>query len=83
MFYLFESSAIDLPMSWNGLYKSISSISVSGSPEIELALATVCFLARPNVKCPLYGANGTPYAYQTYTLTYYGKNYVGSAYATY
>jgi hypothetical protein len=27
-------------MSWDGIYKSISFISVSGSPEIELALAT-------------------------------------------
>ncbi|XP_046445273.1 endoribonuclease CG2145-like [Daphnia pulex] len=77
------SSVIGLPMSWNGLYKSISSISISGSPEIELALATVCFLARPNAKCPLYGANATPYAYQTYTLTYNSKTYIGSAYPTY
>ena len=74
---------IEMPMSWNGLYKAISSISVSGSPEIELALATVCFLARPNAKCPLSGSDGTAYAYQTYTLTYNGNTYVGSAYPTY
>ena len=78
-----QSSVVDLPMSWDGLYKSISSISVSGSPEIELALATVCFLTRPNAKCPLSGSDGTAYAYQTYTLTYNGKDYIGSAYPTY
>ena len=72
-----------MPMNWDGIYKSISSISVSGSPEIELALATVCFLARPNAKCQLLGADGTPYAYQTYTLAYNGNTYVGSAYPTY
>ncbi|XP_046643318.1 uridylate-specific endoribonuclease-like [Daphnia pulicaria] len=77
------SSVIEMPMNWDGIYKSISSISVSGSPEIELALATVCFLARPNSKCPLSGADGTPYAYQTYTLSYNGNTYVGSAYPTY
>lgn len=77
------SSVLEMPMKWDGIYKSISSISVAGSPEIELALATVCFLSRPNAKCPLSGADGTPYAYQTYTLAYNGETYVGSAYPTY
>lgn len=70
-------------MSWDGIYKPISSISVSASPEIDLALATVCFLARPNAKCHLSGADGTAYAYQTYTQAYNSKTYVGSAYPTY
>lgn len=72
-----------MPMSYDGLYKAISSISVSGSPEIEIGLATVCFLARPNAKCPLSGADGTAYAYQTYTLSQNGETYIGSAYPTY
>ena len=70
-------------MKWNNIYKSISSIAVSSSPELELALATVCFLSRPNAKCYLQGANGNAYAYQTYTLDYNGNTYVGSAYPTY
>ena len=69
-------------MSWDGLLKPINSISLAASPEIELALATICFVTRPNVRCPLAGADGTPYAYQTYTLTSKGKIYVGSAYPT-
>nr|CAG4649264.1 EOG090X04MD [Scapholeberis mucronata]SVE93564.1 EOG090X04MD [Scapholeberis mucronata] len=76
------SSLIEIPMSWNGVFKPINSISVAGSPEIELALATICFITRPNVRCPLAGADGTPYAYQTYTYTSKGKTFVGSAYPT-
>lgn len=72
-----------MPMRWDGIYKSISSISVAGSPEVDIALATVCFLARPNAKCPLEGANGNAYAYQTYTLSYNGHTYIGSAYPTF
>ena len=71
-----------MPMSWHGIYKPISSISVAGSPELELALSTICFLARPNKKCKLEGANGTPYKYQTFVMKYKGVEYVGTAYPT-
>jgi len=73
---------IEMPMKWNNIYKSISSIAVGGSPEVELALATVCFMARPNTKCPVQGPNGARYSWQTYTQAYNGKTYVGSAYPT-
>ena len=73
---------IEMPMRWEGIYKSISSIAIASSPELDVALATVCFLARPDKKCPLAGADGSPYAYQTYTLTQNGVTYVGSAYPT-
>jgi len=73
---------LEMPMKWNGIYKSISSIIVGGSPEIELALSTICFKIRPNSKCPLQGSNGVKYAWQTYTLQYGGETYVGSAYPT-
>lgn len=74
---------IEMPMNWRGIYKSISSISVASSPELDLAVATVCFITRVDSKCPLAGADGTFYAYQTYTLTQNGVTYVGSAYPTY
>ena len=71
-----------MPMKWNNIYKAISSIAIGGSPEVELALATVCFMARPNAKCPVQGPNGARYSWQTYTLASNGKTYVGSAYPT-
>lgn len=75
-----QSTLLEVPMSWDGIYKSLNSLTVSNSPELELAIATVCFLARPNAVCPVMGGNGTPYGYQTYTQSYNGKTYVGSAY---
>ena len=74
---------MDFLISWRGLFKSITSISLSSSPELDTALATVCFLARPNALCPLQGANGNAYKYQTYDLLQNGVKYVGSAYPTY
>jgi len=75
-------SMLEMPMMWNGVYKAISSIAVAGSPELEMALGTVCFLTRPNGLCPLHGSNGNVYHYQTYELIYNGVTYVGTAYPT-
>lgn len=77
-----ESKLIEMPMEWEGVYKPINSISVAGSPELQLALGTLCFVARPDAKCSVRGANGAKYYYQTYTYDYYGKKYVGTAYPT-
>ena len=74
---------MDFPIKWRGLFKAITSISLSSSPELDIALATVCFLARPNKLCPLQGANGNAYKYQTYELVQNGVKYVGSVYPTY
>jgi len=75
-------SMLEMPMKWNNVYKPISSIAIAGSPELEIALATVCFLARPNALCRLQGSNNNIYHYQTYTLDYKGVTYVGSAFPT-
>jgi poly(U)-specific endoribonuclease len=77
-----DNTLVEMPMLWTGIYKSISSVNVGGSPELELALATTCFLIRPNALCPVMGLNGLKYSYQTYTLAYNGNTYVGSAYPT-
>jgi len=77
-----ESQVIEMPMDWYGYYKPVNSIAVGGSPELQLALGTVCFLARPDAKCPVVGANGAKYYIQTYTYNYKGVVYVATAYPT-
>ena len=74
-----------MPMSWNGLYKSISSISVSGSPELSWPWPPSVSWPdlKPSALCIVSGSDGIAYAYQTYTLDYNGNTYVGSAYPTY
>ena len=69
-------------MKWTGVYKPISSIAVGGSPELEMAIATICFVARPNKACRVKGSNGKDYKYDTFTVSHGGKTYIGTAYPT-
>ena len=73
---------MDFPVQWRGLYKSLDSMSMFSSPELDMALMTVCFLARPNALCNVQGSNGVAYKYQTYELIQNGVSYIGSAYPT-
>ena len=77
-----QSTLLEMPLNWLGLFKPISSIAIGCSPELEMALATICFIARPDSLCPVRSSNGQAYHYQTYTLTYKSTVYVGSAYST-
>lgn len=64
---------------WLGYPKPIGGMFVGTSPELELAVYTVCFLARPDSLCPVQ-MNGVQFGVQTWTLKYSGKVLVGSAY---
>lgn len=46
---------IEMPMKWQGVYKPVSSITVASSPEMDMALYTICFLTRPDALCPIQG----------------------------
>jgi len=74
-----KGSIIEHSFTWNGQSKPVSSMYIGTSPELELALNTVCWHARPNAKCPV-SLNGTPVGIQTYDITNNGKKYVASAY---
>ncbi|XP_065562817.1 uridylate-specific endoribonuclease-like isoform X1 [Artemia franciscana] len=76
------NTLIEMPMQWQGYNKAISSILVGTSPELELSLYTVCFVTRPNSKCPV-AANGQFFSVQTYDLKQNGGTYVGTAYPTF
>lgn len=45
------SGVIKLKYSWGSSLKHSGSLFIGTSPELEMALYTVCFLARPNDKC--------------------------------
>ncbi|XP_068226631.1 uridylate-specific endoribonuclease-like [Palaemon carinicauda] len=64
---------------WLGYPKPLGGMFVGTSPELELAVYTVCFLARPDSLCPVQ-MNGVQFKVQTWTLNYGGKVLVGSAY---
>lgn len=52
---------------------------VGTSPELELALYTVCYYARPNDKCFL-KLNGENMYIQTYTFNSRNQKLIGSAF---
>ncbi|KAK7078744.1 hypothetical protein SK128_001848 [Halocaridina rubra] len=64
---------------WLNNAKPIGGMFTGTSPELDLAVYTVCFLARPDSLCPVQ-MNGVQFQVQTWTLDYNGKVLVGSAY---
>ncbi len=64
---------------WLSYSKSISSMWIGSTPEMELSLYAVCFLYDSNSLVDV-SMNGVTYKIQTYTEYYNGESLVGSAY---
>ena len=64
---------------WKGYTKPVSSMWIGSTPEMELAVYTVCFLYKSNALVDV-SMNGAAYKIQTYTETYNSETLVGSAY---
>lgn len=65
---------------FNNYNKPVNSLFVGTSPELEIAIYTLCFELRPDSNCPI-SLNGKTFEMQTHTFRYRGKNLIGSAYA--
>ncbi|KAM7349042.1 endoribonuclease Arlr [Cochliomyia hominivorax] len=63
----------------NGLNKPVNTLFIGTSPELELALYTVCFKLRPDRTCPVSLGNNK-FGIVTYSWRYRGKSLIGSAY---
>ena len=59
--------------------KCYGSMFVGTSPELEMALDTICFFARVDGVCPM-SLNNAPVYITSYTLKQGGKTYIGTAY---
>jgi poly(U)-specific endoribonuclease len=64
---------------FNGIDKPVTNIFVGTSPELEMALYTVCFFARPEKPCAV-SLGGTKFNIITHKFRYRGKDLIGSAY---
>lgn len=64
---------------WKNLTKTGVTMFVGTSPELELALYTVCFFCRPDAKCKV-RLNGQEFQVQTYHHNWFAKVLVASAY---
>jgi len=64
---------------WLNNKKPVTSMFIGTSPELEMALYTICFYARPSSKCPVQ-LNGKRLTIQTFPYKVGAKNLVGSAF---
>ena len=48
-----QGSVWDGRFSWHGYSKPLGGFFVGTSPELDMAVFTVCFFARPDDKCPI------------------------------
>lgn len=74
-----RGGGISFTYNWNGCPKPYGSMFIATSPELELALYTVCLMSRPDAKCHV-SLMGTDVYIQTWTENYGGNVLVGSSY---
>ncbi|XP_055676866.1 endoribonuclease CG2145-like [Lutzomyia longipalpis] len=74
-----SGSIAKIRFSYDNINKPVNSLFVGTSPELEMALYTVCFAIFPDTDC-LLSAHGQRFKIKTYTFRYRGKNVIGSAY---
>ncbi|XP_046401731.1 endoribonuclease CG2145-like [Ischnura elegans] len=70
---------LKITFKWNQNYKAIGSIFMGASPELEMALYTICFYTKPGGVCRL-KLGGNNVSIQTYQHEYAGSIYVATAY---
>lgn len=65
--------------SFDSLNKPVNGLFIGTSPELEMALYTLCFATFPDKDC-IVASNGHQFKIRTYTFRYRGKTVIGSAY---
>lgn len=74
-----KGSVVKLRFAYDGLNKPVNGVFLGTTPELEIALYTLCFATFPDKDC-LVASNGNEFKIKTYTFRYRGKTVIGSAY---
>lgn len=74
-----KASIVKIRTKFSGHDKPVTTMFVGTSPELEMSLYTVCFLARPDGNCPV-SLGGTKFNIVTHKFKYRGNDLVGTAY---
>lgn len=77
------TTILSMPVFLYGSTKPSTEFNFGASPELEMALGTLCFFARPDVLCPVAGADDTRYNYDVHTIEYNGVTYLESSHPTF
>jgi poly(U)-specific endoribonuclease len=74
-----NGAIVKLRSTLNEVVQPVTTIFVGTSPELEMALYTICFFTNPNQPCPI-KLGGTEFIIIANAFTYYGKDILISAY---
>ncbi|KAK8746290.1 hypothetical protein OTU49_017347 [Cherax quadricarinatus] len=74
-----KGQIVKLRFEWLNEAKPVGTVFIGTTPELEMALYTLCFLVRPDSSCQVQLA-GKKFSIQTWTFTSGGKKVIGSAY---
>lgn len=74
-----KGAVVKYRFSHNNINKPVNAMFVGTSPELEVALYTLCFEVRPDKECPI-SLGGNKLLIRTHTFRYRGKNLIGSAF---
>lgn len=74
-----KGSVVKLRFSFDNLNKPVNGVFIGTTPELEIALYTLCFATFPDKECVV-ASNGQEFKIRTYTFRYRGKTVIGSAY---
>lgn len=74
-----KAKVLKVRFSHKGVNKPVNGVFAGTSPELEMALYTVCFQLRPDRTCPVSLGNQR-FGIVTYTWRYRGKHLIGSAF---
>ena len=74
-----RTTVLSMPVDLYGSTKAKTQFNFGASPELELAIGTLCFVARADAPCPISGSNDVPYTWNTQTFTYNGVQYIESS----
>lgn len=77
--YLQKGGIAKVRFSFNNINKPVNTMFIGTSPELEMALYTVCFMLRVDKDCPI-SLGGKTANIRTYPFRYRGKMLIGSAY---
>ncbi|KAK9298455.1 hypothetical protein QLX08_008236 [Tetragonisca angustula] len=72
------ASLIKLNFQMDGIVRPNATIFIGTLPELEMALYTICFYARPNNLCPV-SLGGTKFNIYTHSFTYFGTEIIDLA----
>ncbi|XP_037083820.1 poly(U)-specific endoribonuclease-D-like [Pollicipes pollicipes] len=74
-----DAMVIKFSFKWHNHLKPVTSMMIGTSPELEIALYTLCFYARPDQNCRV-SLGGKDVVVKTHTYRSSGKSMIGSAY---